>query len=119
MPAFTLSRRHALIVVACLLAVVLGAARLFGGSAPTSTSATEPPIATGTTSAAAQPHTLVVDVEGAVRRPGVYRFASGARIADAIARAGGPTRSADRASVNLAAPLADGQQVLVPRRRRP
>jgi competence protein ComEA len=56
----------------------------------------------------------VVDVAGAVRRPGLYRLPTGSRIADAIARAGGVTRHAASASVNLAAPLADGEQVLVP-----
>jgi competence protein ComEA len=58
----------------------------------------------------------VVDVAGAVLRPGVYRLKRGARVADAIARAGGPTRRADVALVNLAAPVADGQQIVVPRR---
>lgn len=51
---------------------------------------------------------LVVDVAGAVRRPGLYRLARGSRIADAIARAGGATHAADTPSVNLAAPLVDG-----------
>jgi competence protein ComEA len=48
---------------------------------------------------------LVVDVAGAVRRPGLYHLARGTRIADAIALAGGVTRRADRNAVNLAAPL--------------
>ena len=57
---------------------------------------------------------IVVDVEGAVRRPGLVRLPTGARVADAVERAGGTTRHADRSGVNLAAPVSDGQQVLVP-----
>jgi competence protein ComEA len=60
--------------------------------------------------------TLVVDVVGAVRRPGLVRLRPGARVADAIAEAGGLGRKADRPAVNLAAPVSDGQQVVVPRR---
>ncbi|MGL6280317.1 MAG: helix-hairpin-helix domain-containing protein [Gaiella sp.] len=57
---------------------------------------------------------LVVHVVGAVRRGGLYRMRDGARVADALGRAGGPTRRADLTAVNLAAPLVDGQQVIVP-----
>ena len=59
---------------------------------------------------------LVVDVVGAVRRPGLYRLPQGSRIADAVARAGGATAKAELALVNLAAPLADGTQIVVPAR---
>src|SRR4051812_2290323 len=59
---------------------------------------------------------LVVDVDGEVRRPGLQRVPQGSRAGDAVRAAGGMTVRADGASVNLAAPLADGQQVVVPRR---
>ena len=59
---------------------------------------------------------MVVDVVGAVRRPGVYRVPQDARVEDVIELAGGLSRKADRALVNLAAPVSDGQQVLVPAR---
>jgi competence protein ComEA len=58
----------------------------------------------------------LVHVAGEVRRPGVYRVAAGARAIEAIRRAGGPTRRADLSALNLAAPLQDGQQVLIPAR---
>ncbi len=59
---------------------------------------------------------LVVDVAGAVRRPGLHALAPGTRIADAVAAAGGATAKADISAVNLAAPLADGEQIVVPAR---
>jgi competence protein ComEA len=59
---------------------------------------------------------VVVDVAGAVRHAGLYRLRSGSRIDDAIAAAGGPTAKAQLDSVNLAAPVADGEQVVVPGR---
>jgi competence protein ComEA len=57
-----------------------------------------------------------VNVVGAVRRPGLYRLPEGARVADALARAGGVTSRAQVELVNLAARVADGEQVVVPRR---
>jgi competence protein ComEA len=56
---------------------------------------------------------IVVDVVGAVRHPGVYRLVRGDRVQDAVARAGGLTRRADTVAVNLAAPVADGEQIVV------
>ncbi|MEX1140785.1 MAG: ComEA family DNA-binding protein [Thermoleophilaceae bacterium] len=55
-----------------------------------------------------------VHVAGAVRRPGVYRLPDGARVEDAVRRAGGADGAADLTAINLAAPLRDGQQVVVP-----
>ncbi len=59
---------------------------------------------------------VVVDVTGAVAKPGVYRLPAGSRVDDAVKRAGGVTAKAETDSVNLAARLADGQQVVVPER---
>jgi competence protein ComEA len=59
---------------------------------------------------------VVVDVTGAVARPGVYRMPAGSRVDDAVQRAGGATGRAQLEAVNLAARLADGQQVVVPER---
>ncbi len=58
---------------------------------------------------------VLVDVEGAVARPGVVRLPAGARVGDAIASAGGVTPEADTAQVNRAAPLRDGARIYVPR----
>jgi competence protein ComEA len=49
-----------------------------------------------------------------VREPGVYRLAAGSRVTDAVKRAGGVTPRASPDAINLAATLADGQQVVVP-----
>jgi competence protein ComEA len=65
------------------------------------------------------PRKLVVHVAGAVNRPGLYELDDGSRIDDAIAEAGGAKPKAALELVNLAAPVADGQQVLVPHRGAP
>ncbi len=57
---------------------------------------------------------LYVHVAGAVRKPGLYRLDAGDRVADAIARAGGFSDEAARDGVNLARPVADGEQIVVP-----
>ena len=59
---------------------------------------------------------VVVYVCGAVRSPGVVRLPDGARVTDALEVAGGPTAKAELAAVNLAAPVTDGQQIVVPER---
>jgi competence protein ComEA len=59
---------------------------------------------------------VVVDVAGAVNDPGVYRLPAGSRVNDALQRAGGATARAEVESINLAARLTDGQQVVVPQR---
>ncbi len=57
---------------------------------------------------------VLVHVAGAVREPGVYELAAGSRVTDAVQRAGGPRARAWLDSINLAAQLVDGQQVVVP-----
>jgi competence protein ComEA len=58
----------------------------------------------------------LVYVAGAVRRPGVYALTADARARDALAKAGGATDDADLVAVNLAAHVADGDEIAVPRR---
>jgi competence protein ComEA len=70
----------------------------------------------GTFSVAGSGGDVVVDVTGAVTNPGVYRLPEGSRVDEAVQRAGGATGKAELGSLNLAARLADGQQVVVPER---
>ncbi len=112
--------RGELVGLVALLAVTLGGAGLWyvrslprpvevaaapsGGTAPAPASASPSPEVV-----------LLVDVAGWVRRPGVYEFTEGARVIDAIDAAGGARSGAVLEALNLAAPLTDGTQILVPR----
>jgi competence protein ComEA len=117
MPEFLLQRRRPLLIAAVALALLLLAARYVLPAGTTTPAAPlPPPPALGAGAAGSSAARVVVDVVGAVRQPGLYRLPHDSRIADAIARAGGASRKADLAQVNLAAPLADGEQVVVPRR---
>ncbi|MGR6963015.1 ComEA family DNA-binding protein [Geodermatophilus sp. URMC 61] len=82
--------------------------------APPGPPAEEQPAATPSVGVAAgSAATVVVSVVGSVARPGLVTLPEGARVADAVAAAGGLLPDADPASVNLAAVVADGQQVAV------
>jgi competence protein ComEA len=114
--ALTPARRRLLAVAVLCAVLVLGVPRVLhrggGGAAIPPLRAPRPArVSAGSGSAR-----LVVYVSGAVRRPGLYRLAPGTRIADALALAGGAAPKADLVAVNLAAPLADGEQVVVPLR---
>ena len=117
MPEFLLQRRRALLAAAVALALLLLAVRYVLPAGTTTPAAPlPPPPAPGASATGASAGRVVVDVVGAVRQPGLYRLPQGSRIADAVARAGGATGKAELAQVNLAAPLADGEQVVVPKR---
>jgi competence protein ComEA len=108
-----ISRRRALAYVLALLAVLFLAGRMAfrdespaPASAPMNLRAEQPPA-----------RKVVVHVVGQVFKPGLYSLPDGSRVDDAIKRAGGPKPKAALALVNLAAPVADGQQVVVPSNR--
>jgi competence protein ComEA len=106
----------ALCVAAVAAAVVLGA-RYLRAAGEGGTSGPPVPIRVAGADDGGGGHgRVIVHVAGAVRRPGVYRVAAGARVAAAVRRAGGATRRADLGGLNLAARVEDGRQVLVPRR---
>jgi competence protein ComEA len=108
-----ISRRRALAYVLALLTVLTLAGRvaLNGGSSSPAAPAVQ------MQAAKAPPRKILVHVVGQVARPGLYSLADGSRVNDAITRAGGPRPRAALELVNLAAPVADGQQVVVPSRQ--
>lgn len=110
------SRRRALAYVAALLVVLVVAGRFVEGGGDPRPKPVEPARVAALTPEAAGPRKLVVHVAGAVRRPGLYELTEGSRVDDAIRKAGGAKPRAALAGINLASPVADGQQVLVPQR---
>lgn len=110
-------RRDLMVVAVVVAAVVFTGLAIWGRGAPPRIA---PPVvgATLTEPAPSRSAGLLVHVAGAVRRPGVYSLAIDARVADAIEEAGGPLRRADLDALNLAAPVVDGAQILVPVRGR-
>ncbi|MBJ7457815.1 MAG: ComEA family DNA-binding protein [Thermoleophilaceae bacterium] len=119
------SKQMLVVYAAAALAVALIGARYLqsaaaegGGGAASFSRADSAAGASGATghAQAAKFQALVVYVSGAVARPGLVRLRDGDRVGDAVEAAGGARGSADLNLVNLAAPVADGQQVTVPQR---
>lgn len=117
----SLSRRELVGVVVVAVATLAAAGLWYARSLPKPVQVLAEPqsplaSAPGTSTPSASATPILVDVAGWVRRPGVYEFVSGARVIDAIEAAGGARPGAELQALNLAAPLADGTQILVPRR---
>jgi competence protein ComEA len=87
-----------------------------GAAASSASSGASGSTATAVRVSRAPAQASVVHVAGAVRRPGVYRLPAGARVQEAVRRAGGARRGANVNGINLAAKVVDGQQVVVPSR---
>ena len=100
-----------------LIAVVIGVATvsLLLWSRPAPARVAPPARAEPGISPSVSPSVVVVHVGGAVRRPGLYEFPIGSRVADAIESAGGALRGSDLDALNLAELLIDGTKVSVPR----
>ncbi|NRG39672.1 helix-hairpin-helix domain-containing protein [Rathayibacter sp. VKM Ac-2835] len=117
-----------LVIAAAVVAVLLAGTRASGrtevlapaggaGAAAGPSGAPASAGATGSPAPSSSPgEVLFVHVAGAVAAPGLYLLDPGARVADALAAAGGFTEAAERAAVNLARRLVDGEQILVPER---
>jgi competence protein ComEA len=113
----TLSRGEVAGLIVVLVSVMGGAGLWYARSLPKPVTIAEsgPGAGQPAVSPTTTPTLLIVDVAGAVRKPGVYEFAEGERVVDAIERAGGPMPKADLSLLNLAAMLVDGTQILVPK----
>jgi competence protein ComEA len=115
-----LSRAQVVVYGAIAVALLLVGARAIraegGGGQSFAAASGEEASSGGGFTLSGQASDLVVDVTGAVERPGVYRLPAGSRVEDAVKRAGGATAKAELEAVNRAARLADGQQVVVPER---
>lgn len=100
-----------------LIFFAYGLISLFGGSRSSSSLNFEPARENIASEAAVK--NIVVDIEGAVTKPGVYKLSVDSRVADALVAASGLSAEADRKwtekNLNLAAKLIDGSKIYIPR----
>ncbi|GAB2691115.1 competence protein ComEA [Microbacterium marinum] len=107
------SRRRLAIGAAVVLVVVVAAVTIAIGIVRTGAESavdTVPEVVSETVA----PASVYVHVSGEVRVPGLYRLDQDARVVDAVAAAGGFSEKASRDGVNLARPVSDGEQLLIP-----
>lgn len=100
--------------------VQLSSERSLPSSAPPATGASTagapsatPPSGGAPASPATAAESVVVDVAGKVRRPGIVELPAGSRVVDALKAAGGTRSGVETRSLNLARPLVDGEQIVV------
>ena len=119
--AFAGRRRDSWVLAAVMAGAVMLGLVLWARGAPTTVAppARSTPQQRNSVAAAIAPSpeaVLLVHVAGAVHRPGLYEMPAGARVADAVQAARGPTERSDLDALNLAEPLQDGLKIDVPRR---
>ncbi|MCL2603370.1 MAG: helix-hairpin-helix domain-containing protein [Defluviitaleaceae bacterium] len=110
-------KRHIYIILGIVCIVVMGALFLLNSDRPAARKGGEvlglhtPDLTQPQTEEAAY---VVIHILGEVREPGVYTLPANARVADAVEMAGGYTQEADLTRINLAVPLRDAMQIIVP-----
>jgi competence protein ComEA len=107
-PARRVGVGAAVVVVILALAVTVGIAIVRGATTPAEA------VPTPAASVSIEGGELYVHVSGAVAVPGLYRLHADARVVDAVAAAGGFADDAEESGVNLARPVTDGEQIVVP-----
>ena len=103
---YTTPQKRSLAVVAVL--VLLSSSFFIIRSSSASETITPPPLVIENVQAP-----LVIDIQGAVVKPGVYRVPAGSRVVDAIKKAGGVTKVGDPSDINQARLLNDGEQIYI------
>lgn len=98
------------IVAVAVIAIGAVAGAWYGSRSP------QPQVMVKAVSASTVQPAITVHVSGAVAKPGLVELATRARVADALAGAGGALPGADLTALNLASSVVDGQQIVVPAR---
>jgi competence protein ComEA len=103
-----------LVIAALVVTVIVSALAPHGKSRVVAPSASSVALTPGKSSSSTSPSVIFVHVLGAVRAPGLYELHGGSRVIDAVSAAGGFLENAEQSGVNLARPVTDGEQLIVP-----